>query len=108
MKEKVKLEKKYSHNDGEYYCDLTRMLDELCGYTVRHPRYKHYICDTRDLWDRCLAIRVPGRTVGSITINENNSIESIAFLSDLVGDLKQYPSNIYQKIELYLGITLEM
>lgn len=104
----MKLEKKYDQNNGEYYCDLTRKLDEVCGYAVSNPRYKHYICDTRDLWCNLLTIRVPGRTVGSIKLNESNSIEAIAFSTDLVGDLKQYPSNIYQDIEMYLGITLEM
>lgn len=104
----MKLEKRYDENNGEYYCDLTRKLDDLCGYAVSNPRYKHYICDTRDLWYNYFAIRVPGRTVGSIKVDESKSIEEIAFSNDLVGDLRQYPSNIYQEIERFLGIALEM
>lgn len=104
----MKLEKKYNQNNGEYYCDLTRKLDLLCGYTVTNPRYKHYICNTRDLWDGCLAIRVPGRTTGSIEIDTNNVITKIYFSTELVGDIKQYPSNVYEKVKKYIGETLEM
>lgn len=104
----MKLEKKYGQNNGEYYCDLTRKLDELCGYTVSNPRYKHYICDTRDLWCNYLAIRVPGRTTGSIEVNSNNVITNISFSTDLIGDIRQYPTNIYRELEVYFGMTLEM
>lgn len=104
----MKLEKKYGQNNGEYYCDLTRKLDELYGYTISIPRYKHYIYDTRDLWCNCLAIRVPGRTTGSIEVDNSNKITKISLSSDLIGDIKQYPSDIYRKIEDYIGLTLEM
>lgn len=104
----MKLEKKYNQNNGEYYCDITRMLDELCGYAIRYPRYKHYVCDTRDLWNNCFAIRVPGRTTGSIEVNTNNVITKISLSSELVGDIKQYPSSIYKEVEKYIGETLEM
>lgn len=32
----MKLEKKYNQSNGEYYCELTRKLDEVCGYAVNH------------------------------------------------------------------------
>lgn len=104
----MKLEKKYNQNNGEYYCDITRKLDELCGYAASNPRYKHYIYDTRDLWCNCLAIRVPGRTTGNIEIGTNNVITKISFSTELVGDIKQYPSNVYKEVEKYIGETLEM
>lgn len=103
----MKLEKKCDRHK-EYYCDLTRLLDELCGYTMINPRYKHYICDTRDLWDSCLAIRVPGRSTGSIEVDPNNVITKISFLNEMVGDVKQYPPYVYGEVEKYIGITLEM
>lgn len=104
----MKLEKKYDQNNGEYYCELTRKLDELCGYASNSPRYKHYICDTRDLWDKCFTIRVPGRTTGSIEVDTNNVITKISFSTELVGDLKQYPSNVYEEVVKYIRETLEM
>lgn len=104
--ELMKLEKKYNQNNGEYYCDLTRKLDLLCGYTVTNPRYKHYIYDTRDLWDNCLAIRIPGRTIGSIEVDTNSVITNISFYTDLLDGI--YPTNIYGELEAYVGVTLEM
>lgn len=104
----MKLEKKYNDNNKEYYCDFTRMLDELCGYTVSYPRYKHYVYDTRDLGDNCLTIRVPGRTTGSIEVDTNNVITKISLSTELIGDIKQYPSSIYKEVERYIGETLEM
>lgn len=53
--------------------------DELCGYAVSYPRYKHYVYDTRDLWDNCLAICVPRRTTGSIEVEINNIIKHEVF-----------------------------
>ena len=103
----MKLEKKYNKNNKEYYCDLTRKLDDVCGYTVSNPRYKHYIYDARDLWDKTLAIRVPGRTTGNIEVDNNNIITKISFSTELVGDIKQYPSNTDIKMEKYIGIALE-
>lgn len=104
----MKLEKKYNQNNREYYCEFTRELDVLCGCAVTNPRYKHYIYDTRDLWDDCLAIRVPGRTTGSIEVGKNNVITKISFGTDLIGDTKQYPDNIYREIEKYIGVALEI
>lgn len=106
--ELMRLEKKYNQNNGEYYCDLTRKLDLLSGYTVTNPRYKHYIYDTRDFWDNCLAIRVPGRTTGSIEVDTNNVITNISFSTELIGDNRQYPTNIYRELEEYVGVNLEM
>lgn len=104
----MKLEKKYNQNNGEYYCELTRELDELCGYAATNPRYKHYIYDTRDLWDNELAIRVPGKTTGGIQVDKNNAITRIAFGIGLSEDTKQYPDDIYREMEKYIGVALEI
>lgn len=104
----MKLEQKYNQKSDEYYCDLTRKLDDLCGYTVKkHPLYKNYILDTRDLWSNSFAIRVPGRTTGSIKVDKNNVIVEIVFATELVGTDNIYPSNVYQEIEQYIGLTLK-
>lgn len=106
----MKLEKKYKQNNREYYCDITRKLDELCGYTDKCSRYKNYIYDTRNSRCDCLAIRIPGRTTGSIELNANNEIVKISFCEDVVGEDKPYwyPSNVEQEMEQYTGISLEM
>lgn len=106
----MKLEKKYEQSNREYYCDITRKLDELCGYTDKNSRFKNYIYDTRDTWCNCLAIRVPGRTTGSIELNYNNEIVKIAFCEDVVGEDKPYwyPINVEEKMEQYIGVSLKM
>lgn len=104
----MKLEKKYKQNNREYYCELTKELDEICGYTTNYPRYKHYIYDTRDLWNNCLAIRVPGKTVGNIRLNKNSVIIQISLSTDLIGDDHCYPINIYKEMEKYIGLIVEL
>lgn len=101
----MKLEKKYDQNNGEYYCDLTRRLDELCGYTVTNPRYKHYICDMRDLWDNCFVIRIPGRTTGNIVVDKNNVITKVVYYTK---SETLNLSNIHKELERYIGMALEM
>ena len=50
----------------EYYCDLTREIDRLLGLSP-DQYWKHYIlADSTMLKDKCLAIRIPGGTVGGI------------------------------------------
>lgn len=107
---RMKLEKKYEENNREYYCDITRKLDELCGYTDKYSRFKNYIYDTRDRRCNCLAIRLPGRTTGNIELNKNNEIVKLSFREDVVGEDKPYwyPSNVIQEMEQYLGVSLEM
>ena len=58
----------------EYYCDLTREIDKLLGLSL-DQYWKHYIlADNSMIKDKCLAIRIPGGTVGGIWINDENII----------------------------------
>lgn len=100
----MRLELKYTQKSNEYYCEITKKLDEICGYKC----YKTYILDTRDLWSNCLAIRVLGRTVGNIEIDKTGKIIKITLSKDLIGEGKRYPSNIYGKLEKYIGEQLEL
>ena len=67
----------------EYTCEITEFIDmyvavglPLCN---EHTTCRHYILDTRDMYDNhTLAIRFPGFTLGSITINDNNVILNIS------------------------------
>lgn len=104
----MKLVQKYSFNSKLYCCELTRKLDELCEYTINHPRYKNYIVDTRDLWKNCFAVRAQGRTIGTIEIDNNNKIIRISIAKDLVGEDKQFPANVQEKVEKYIGEVLEI
>lgn len=103
---KLLLTRDYSKN--EYCCDLTRELDEVSGisnsqyYNLHH----HYIL--ADEWCRegkCLAIRVPGGTVGGIWIDDNNVITDIIVDRNYV--VKTYPENVNERMEKYIGEIVE-
>lgn len=67
----------------EYTCEITEFIDmyvavglPLCN---EHTTCRHYILDTRDMYDNhIIAIRFPGFTLGSITIDDNNVILDIS------------------------------
>ena len=98
------LEAKYKSSNREYYCDLTRELDGIAGYC---SRYRHYLLDVRDAFDSFFEIGVPGRTIGDIEIDDENTIINIVIASDLTGDGLNYPKNIETILSKYAGAKLE-
>lgn len=97
---------------NEYWCDLTRELDELAGirdiYQEMYDEwgYRHYVLIwPQDIHERCFAIRIPGGTVGAIWFDENNQITKIVVDTDYV--VKTYPANVNQIIQKYVGQTIE-
>ena len=101
MKRKLK-------NMEEYYCEITEELDKICGFEVGDDGYhfRHYILDTRDIFNNALAIRFPGRTTGSIYLDENNIIISCTVDEVLCGEGKYYPSGINETLKKYIGETI--
>ena len=93
---------------NEYRCDLTKELDDISGISKQHyyDMFHHYIL--ADEWckkEKCLAIRVPGGTVGGIHFNDNNTITKIVIDIDYV--VKTYPSNVNDLIQKYVGEVIE-
>lgn len=41
-------------------------------------------------------------------MDKDNVITRISFAMDLIGNVKQYPENIYGEVEKYIGVALEM
>ena len=104
----MKLERCKPWNPDAYVCDLTRKLDELAGLDKReeYKIFYHYILF--DEWDKrnCLmAIRVPGGTVGSITLDENDNIYKIGVDTDYV--VSTYPDNVNEIMKEFIGVTIE-
>ena len=105
----LKLENRYSSSRlEEYRCDLTKELDNVSGISKVHnyDMFHHYIL--ADKWckkERCLAIRVPGGTVGGIYFDNNNAITQIVIDTDYV--VKTYPSNINELVQKYVGEVIE-
>ena len=93
---------------NEYICELTDKLDSLSGLDkLKHyDIFYHYIlADDYCKNIMCLAIRVPGGTVGGIEFDENNIITNIVIDTDYV--VKTYPDNIKEIIKDYIGKTIE-
>lgn len=103
---KIILTKRRSYwSEKEFCCDITKYLDKSCGLNkVYYKNYKNYIYDSRDIWDnKTLAIRVPGRTVGCVVIDDNVVIEC-RISDDLVGNL--YEENINEELKQFVGRKL--
>lgn len=103
----LKLERRKSVCE-EYRCDLTKELDDMSGISKQHyyDMFHHYIL--ADEWckkEKCLAIRVPGGTVGGIHFNGNNTITKIVIDIDYV--VKTYPSNVNDLIQKYVEEVIE-
>lgn len=86
----------------EYHCELTETLDYISGIDKYEIKlYRHYIlADSGMVQDKCLSIRVPGRTIGDIVIDDNNIIIEIGIGADVI---KSYPDNINDIIKQFIG-----
>lgn len=93
----------------EYRCDLTMELDDISEISKQKHYYDsfyHYILANE--WDRnqkCLAIRVPGGTVGDIHFDDNNVITKIVI--DINYVVKTYPANVNELIQKFVGEVIE-
>lgn len=103
----MKLEQ-YITSCNEYRCDLTKELDNMSGISRLNycDLFHHYIL--ADEWCRkqkCLAIRVPGGTVGGIHFDDNNIIIKIVVDTNYV--VKTYPVNVNELIQKFVGEIIE-
>ncbi len=109
MKEMI-LERKYGWSEREYYSDITditRLLDRQCALKEKPKHFKNYIYDSRDLWDKhTLAIRIPGRTVGEINIDDNGMITNIDIDRVLIGEDNWYKENTNGELKQFLGMKV--
>lgn len=101
---KIILEKRRTFSD-QFYCNITKELDLLTGIQTKDNNgfFRHYILS--DEWcskERCLAIRLPGRTVGGVWITEDNVIYKIV-VCDYDG---KEDKDINDKIQKYIGCVI--
>lgn len=99
----MKLYRRNNYNE-EFVCYLTRELDKVSGISEnQHYRlFHHYIlADEWSMNNKCLAIRVPGGTVGGVWITENNVITKIVVDTNYV--VKTYPDDVNEVMEKYVG-----
>lgn len=92
----------------EYICALTEELDSLAKLIgqEQYDWYHHYILT--DDWcinKKCLAIRIPGGTLGGVWIDDDNVITKIVVDTDYV--VKTYPKNVNELIQKFVGEVIE-
>lgn len=92
----------------EYLCELTKELDELVGLEKYHTYIRHYVfADDWAFEQRCLPIRMPGRTTGGVWIDDNNVITRAEV--DLDGCvIGKYPDDVNEKLYKYVGEKIEI
>lgn len=103
----MKLEQRVS-GCKEYRCNLTKELDKISGISKQHyyDMFHHYILV--DEWcrnEKCLAIRVPGGTVGGIHFDDNNVITKIVIDTNYV--VKTCSINANEVIQKFVGEVIE-
>ena len=103
------LKNKYANNCFqtlcEFYSELTTELDKLAGLSP-DGFFKHYILAEQPFFkDKCLPIRVPGGTVGSIYLDENNVITKIVVDTDYV--VRTYQQDVNERVQHFIGERVE-
>lgn len=104
----MKLDNNKEWSVNEYRCEITRELDSLAKLKENdhYDFFYHYIlADDYCKSIKCLAIRVPGGTVGSIWIDDNNVITKIFIDTNYV--IKTYPDNINELLQNFVGEVIE-
>lgn len=94
---------KKSRMDG-YICEITEELDQLSGRDQMDLCWRHYIYEFTTN-ERILAIRVPGGTVGGISLDDKGHITKIAIDTNYV--VKTYPDDVEARVRKYIGERFE-
>ena len=90
---------------NEYFCDITVELDKLTGIDL-DAHWKHYVlADKYCINEKCLAIRIPGGTLGGIWFDDNNIITKVKVDTNYV--VKTYPSDVNEQIQKFVGQKIE-
>lgn len=91
----------------EYFCEITDELDKLAGIKTRAGSgWRHYIlADNFCIKNSRLAIRIPGGTVGSITIDNENVITGILVDTNYV--VKTYQLDVNEKLKKFIGCKID-
>lgn len=104
----MKLDNRNECFKEHYTCELTKELDLLSKMSEQtwYDIFHHYVLvDDLSRKEKCLAIRVPGGTVGGIWFNENNIITGVEVDTNYV--VKTYQSNVNELIQKFIGEVIE-
>ncbi len=96
-------------NEREFYCELTDELDKLAKLDLNKKelyQWRHYIvADERCIKMKCLAIRIPGGTVGGVWFDDDRVITNIIVDTDYV--VKTYSKDVNEQIKKFIGYRIE-
>lgn len=108
----IKLINKYKGGScecfNEFFCDITDELDRLAEIKTNDEYYswRHYIlADKYCKNERCLAIRIPGGTVGGVWLDKGGVITRIEVDTNYV--VKTYPKDVNELIKKFIGCKIE-
>lgn len=93
---------------NEFFCEMTDELDKLANIKTNDEYYswRHYIlADEFCVKERCLAIRIPGGTVGGVWIDDNNVITKIEVDTNYV--VKTYSEDVNDQMQKYVGYRID-
>ena len=92
----------------QYTCQLTETIDTLANLDTKNsPCFYHYIMADKDmLQNKCLAICVPGGTIGDIYIDDNNNITKIFIATNYI--IRNYPDDINEILKEFIGQKIEL
>lgn len=91
---------------GAYVCELTDELDALVKTVSDASANQHYIlADEFCKRNKCLAIRIPGCTLGGIHHNEDNIITEININTDCMDEI--YLLSAKELVNKYIGDKIE-
>lgn len=93
---------------NEYFCEITDELDKLAGIKNddEYHSWKHYVlADNYCIKEQCLAIRIPGGTVGGIWFDDNNIITKIVVDTDYV--VKTYHKDVNKQIKKFVSCKID-
>lgn len=106
----IKLLPKYENKPEimkEYFCSITELLDEAIQVPNISGRYRHYILADDYCTERnCLAVRVPGRTMGGIWVKKDGCITRIVMDNDtqpMFGKQHPYSERILSQLQTHVG-----
>lgn len=77
------LTKRDNYPNNGYVCELTEELDKRLNISHECKDFKTYLtCPVNNTY----LIRIPGRTIGSVELDDDNEICNISINSVLIGD----------------------
>lgn len=99
-----------------YVCDITIELDRLSGLdklTKEEYYYSHHYALSDEFYRKrkCMAIRLPGRTVGGLYYDDDFKITEIEIYTDydyIARIYKLHTDNVNEELQKFIGTKIEI